>query len=278
MSSNINTTVLNKDYPVARTNNDSQGFRTNFDAIKTNLNVAKTEITALQETVAQLTDLVNSLTTVVAGIPHVPTSLLELGIADGLNGYVLSANGNGTFTFKHIDTGPSQISWSTITGKPTTLAGYGITDDVALATHTHSWSTISNTPTTVAGYGITDAVRVDTTNVFTAPQRGIVTQVSHNTANNSSDVIFDLSVSNNFYCTITMPCTLWFNNIQPGQSGSILVNNTNGNTISVDNVVMKTDAFLTTISSPGYFYVSYYTVDTGFVYVTCSAPIPAQGF
>jgi hypothetical protein len=49
------------------------------------------------------------------------------------------------------------LDWAKITsGKPTTLAGYGITD-AAAASHTQAWSTITSTPTTLAGYGITDA-------------------------------------------------------------------------------------------------------------------------
>jgi hypothetical protein len=48
----------------------------------------------------------------------------------------------------------SAAPWSGITGKPTTLAGYGITDGGTPATF--AWSGITGTPTTLAGYGITD--------------------------------------------------------------------------------------------------------------------------
>ena len=57
-------------------------------------------------------------------------------------------------------------AWSTITGTPTTLSGYGISDALtaataastyALASHNQAWSTITGTPTTLSGYGITDA-------------------------------------------------------------------------------------------------------------------------
>ena len=36
MASNINDTGVNKDYPVAGQDNDSQGFRDNFNVIKDN--------------------------------------------------------------------------------------------------------------------------------------------------------------------------------------------------------------------------------------------------
>jgi hypothetical protein len=63
------------------------------------------------------------------------------------------------------------VSWSSITGTPTTIAGYGITDafngsygsltgvplTFAPSAHTQAFSTITATPTTLAGYGIADA-------------------------------------------------------------------------------------------------------------------------
>jgi len=48
MASNINFTDINELYPVAGQDNDSQGFRDNFNLIKGGLNTASTEISALQ--------------------------------------------------------------------------------------------------------------------------------------------------------------------------------------------------------------------------------------
>ena len=53
MASNINSDAIDKDYPVAGQDNDSQGFRDNFNTIKTSLATAKTEITALQDDTAK---------------------------------------------------------------------------------------------------------------------------------------------------------------------------------------------------------------------------------
>ena len=59
------------------------------------------------------------------------------------------------------------LAWSKITGTPTTLAGYGITDPVVLTSGSYSnpswltalaWSKITGTPTTLSGYGITDPI------------------------------------------------------------------------------------------------------------------------
>jgi hypothetical protein len=57
MPSQINSLVTNidEDYPVAGVDNDSQGFRDNFDIIKTSLAFAGQEITELQDTTAKIT-------------------------------------------------------------------------------------------------------------------------------------------------------------------------------------------------------------------------------
>jgi hypothetical protein len=61
----------------------------------------------------------------------------------------------------------AQLAWSKITGTPTTLSGYGITDPIVLTSGSYAnpawitalaWSKITGTPTTVSGYGITDAL------------------------------------------------------------------------------------------------------------------------
>lgn len=49
--STINTSGVNINYPIPGINNNSQGFRDNFAAIKTNLDTAGTEITNLQQNV-----------------------------------------------------------------------------------------------------------------------------------------------------------------------------------------------------------------------------------
>lgn len=46
--SNINTNSLNVNYPVPGVNNNSQGFRDNFAAIKTNLDIASSEVSDIQ--------------------------------------------------------------------------------------------------------------------------------------------------------------------------------------------------------------------------------------
>lgn len=86
------------------------------------------------------------------------TSIAGLADASGM----LMNNGSGTLSW----TAPA---WSTITGTPTTIAGYGITDFNSLGdarwsllAHTHTFASLTSKPTTISGYGITDAQPLDT--------------------------------------------------------------------------------------------------------------------
>lgn len=54
MTSTIISTTIDENFPVAGRDNDSQGFRDNFNIIKTALAVAKTELTDLQDGVARV--------------------------------------------------------------------------------------------------------------------------------------------------------------------------------------------------------------------------------
>jgi phage-related tail fiber protein len=141
-------------------------------------------------------------------IPKAANTLWGTG-PDGLpQQIIIGANlslGSGSL----IATPPSTISWSTVTSKPTTLSGYGITDALtavaaaaayapmshtqaistvtglqaaldakAATSHTQAWSTITSTPTTLAGYGITEFstdafIFTNVTNSLTSGQRGL---------------------------------------------------------------------------------------------------------
>lgn len=57
MTSAINTTAINPNYPVPGINNSTQGFRDNFSSIQTNLNTAADEITLLQNSAVLKTGL-----------------------------------------------------------------------------------------------------------------------------------------------------------------------------------------------------------------------------
>ena len=63
------------------------------------------------------------------------TSLTDLSITDGTNGQALKTDGNGNFSFGDVT---SSVAFSDITGKPTTLSGYGITNAVTQLSDTSS--------------------------------------------------------------------------------------------------------------------------------------------
>lgn len=54
MASNIDSTSIDATFPVAGQDNNSQGFRDNFNTIKSNFASAKSEITTLQDNTAKL--------------------------------------------------------------------------------------------------------------------------------------------------------------------------------------------------------------------------------
>jgi hypothetical protein len=85
-----------------------------------------------------------------------------------INGTISASNLSGTNTGDQDLSGYSLLghthSFSSLTGIPTTLAGYGLTSDFetqgdarwSLLGHTHAFGDLTSIPTTVAGYGITD--------------------------------------------------------------------------------------------------------------------------
>lgn len=81
MASNIDTSTLNINYPEAGKDNDTQGFRNNFESIRDNIDVAKTELEDLQENVARTdadTDF-NSNLIVDANFLQTTESVFDLG-------------------------------------------------------------------------------------------------------------------------------------------------------------------------------------------------------
>ena len=95
----------------------------------------------------------------------------HLNRASATTGQILSWNGADYDWIANAGT----PAWSSITSKPTTIAGFGITD-----AFDGLYSSLGGTPTTIAGYGITDAVTPTSTNVFTNKQ-GNISQWTNNT-------------------------------------------------------------------------------------------------
>lgn len=108
--------------------------------------------------------------------------VIAAALRQGTNVTIVVDDEANTITIGASGGGGGPAAWSDITGKPTTIAGYGITDavvrfdqlgskpttlagygitDAQSATGNVAWSRITVRPTTLAGYGITDAQPLD---------------------------------------------------------------------------------------------------------------------
>jgi hypothetical protein len=89
---------------------------------------------------------------------------------------------------------PHTHSFQSLTGIPTTLSGYGITD-AALASHTHTFASLTSKPTTLAGYSITDANI--SAGVITLGANSITPLTAHQDISGKSDITHTHTVSIN---------------------------------------------------------------------------------
>jgi hypothetical protein len=113
-----------------------------------------------------------------------------------------------------------------------------------------------------------DTAKTDTAQTFTASQRGTVTT--------DNDLSFDMNVTNFFKCTPAANGTLTFTNITAGQSGNIWLDNSGGYTISAAASTYIASADLTTISTAGVYFLSYYSDGTN-VMVSATPAVTSAG-
>lgn len=111
-----------------------------------------------------------------ADLSGVPTTLAGYGITDPIvltSGAYANPVWITSFAWAKLTGVPATFpssahthDWADVTGTPTTVAGYGITDVYTKTAadarysplaHTHPWADVTGAPTTLAGYGITDA-------------------------------------------------------------------------------------------------------------------------
>lgn len=121
MTSQINFSNINANYPVAGEDNDSQGFRDNFYNIKSALSVAKSEITDLQTNTAK-----SNTTTNFGG------NLMQNAVMQNFNQLVYDGGTvSGTVTLDYTDGHYQSISLNTnttitVTSWPTNSSVMGI--------------------------------------------------------------------------------------------------------------------------------------------------------
>jgi len=113
-----------------------------------------------------------------------------------------------------------------------------------------------------------DTAKTDVAQTFTASQRGTVTA--------DNDLSFDMNATNFFKCTPTGNGTLTFTNITAGQSGNIWLDNSGGHTISAAATTYIASADLTTISTAGVYFLSYYSDGTN-VMVSATPAVTSAG-
>ena len=151
-------------------------------------------------------------------------------------GGTLDANGN------NIDMGTNLIT-DTKVGQWDTAYGWG----------DHS----------TQNYAVTNSAQI-----FTASQRGTVTT--------DNDLSFDMNATNFFKCTPTGTAALTFTNITAGQSGNIWLDNSAGVVISAAASTYIASADLTTISTAGVYFLSYYSDGTN-VMVSATPAVTSAG-
>jgi hypothetical protein len=113
MTSNINISLIDENYPVAGQDNDSQGFRDNFNEIKSSLGTAKSEISALQTNSLLNADLATSLHPVINDLKG---SSINNGFYNNFHGTSNIATVSGTTT---INVSSASIHVFTLTGNST---------------------------------------------------------------------------------------------------------------------------------------------------------------
>jgi len=99
---------------------------------------------------------------------------------------------------------------------------------------------------------IEDNVSVNINNDVTVAGRATGTQTTDN------DGDFDLSVSNFFKCTPSGNITLTFSNPAEGQSGTVMLVNSGGHTISAHASVAINADILTALTTAGTYMLNYY--------------------
>jgi len=103
-----------------------------------------------------------------------------------------------------------------------------------------------------------------------------VTGRAKGTLTTDNDLSFDMNASNQFKCTPTGNGTLTFTNITAGQSGNIWLDNSGGHTISAASTTYIASADLTTISTAGVYFLSYYSDGTN-VMVSATPAVTSAG-
>jgi len=137
MASNINASGIDENYPVAGQDNDSQGFRDNFNVIKNNLASAYSEITDLQNNTAKLNTLNDFNGEIIQNASFQQTSeeVYSIGAQQGVveiswpngNYQTFTAIGDGTYNLKNWPTTGTVGKLRVVVFGPTAAVTHNVT-------------------------------------------------------------------------------------------------------------------------------------------------------
>ena len=120
-------------------------------------------------------------------------------------------------------------------------------------------------------------LRYDNNEKFATTSTGVsVTGRATGTVTTDNDLSFDMNATNFFKCTPTTTAALTFTNITAGQSGNIWLDNSAGVVISAAASTYIASADLTTISTAGVYFLSYYSDGTN-VMVSATPAVTSAG-
>lgn len=178
--STINTNGIDVNYPIPGVNNNSQGFRNNFTAIKNNLNTAASEITDLENKVVLKTALANTIlnndmaNTLISNASTLQFRATTYNLGNSLSGTVLvncslgdvqygTLGGNATLTFGNWAPTDTQSSLQLQLSRPNNEVNYSITfpseviftDDNHGITLLENYNDIGNVPNITFPYNVT---------------------------------------------------------------------------------------------------------------------------
>ena len=226
---------------------------------------------------ATVTDVFKDLnvTALTAATATIATADINGGAVDGTN---IGAASAGTGNFSTLSIGGAAITSTAaelniLDGVTSTAAELNILDGVTATTaelnYVDGVTSAIQTQLDAKEAADADILKADTADTITAPMRGTVTT--------DNDLSFDMNASNNFSCTPSGTGTLTFTNITAGQSGNIFLDNSGGHAISAAATTFINSGDLTTISTAGKYFVSYFSPDGTNVYISATPATTSQG-
>jgi hypothetical protein len=173
---------------------------------------------------------------------------------------VTDLTASGTVTLGATDLTSTAAELNILDGATLDVNELNILDGVTATATELNYLDITTLGTSEASKAITADANNDT--VVSGSVRGTVTT--------DNDLSFDMNATNNFKCTPSGTGALTFTNITSGQSGNILLINSGGHSITAAATTKINSTDLTTISTAGTYFISYYSDGTN-VYVSTSA-------